>query len=221
MKKITSIFIILILSKLGFTQESYPNLDTIIYFNTNSGSTEYVWGSEHATDQINLANDTNIYRHTFRQHLLVDIYYGLYEVRNDTLFLECNKNCNNEYNRLLLGPIVVPMHDNFFSDTLMISRADGSTDNLSGNLIKLPQKDSIVLYDGNTTYTEVVEVPANYYRIILDYQFKTYDNKENKRKVGIIEYNSLLLDNKRYKRYDWEPYVKPTNKKAKKKRKKK
>jgi len=196
------LFALIIFSNRGFSQV-IPKIDSLIYMGTK-GYTRFVWCSEDVCDQIFLSKDTNLFTHNYRQHLLVQNYYGRYSYHKDTLILECIFNCDNDFKGIKLGPIIIPMFDSLYNkDTVIVYRSDGSNDLLIGKLFRTEDGDSIVINDKGNFYSEVVTDTANYYLIKIDYEFSAYDAHFMKK--GIVRSNTLFMDNKKYIKSEHAP----------------
>ena len=221
MKSILNIVILTIFFNSYCIGQSISKIDSIIFY--KSGGYHFTWGAEDVSEQIYIAKDTNLFVHYFRQHLLVDIYYGIFKITNDTLYLECIHNCELYGRRgLNLGPIILPINDGRYKDTLLISRADGSTDSITGKITRntANKVDTIIITDKNKVFKEIIKEPAEYYIIKIDYDFKIYDNNKNKLKIGTIHGDKLILDNKQYNRNEYSPTKTEEFKKGNKKKNK-
>lgn len=171
----------------------------------------YSWGLEHAIESICLFEDTNIFSHLYMEHLLAYQCYGTYEFKGDTLILKCTDNCNSDFKGI--GPIVIPMYDGRFNDTVIINSSDRKPHPFFGKAL-IDSKNSFskvsVYYQDKILFEQKVDTIAEYFVVELGADFVTYETKKDYSKKGLIIGEKLILDGKEFQCCSkFAPYKEP------------
>lgn len=159
----------------------------------------YTWGLEHAREEICLYEDTNLFSHLFMDHLLAYQCYGIYEYKGDTLILKCIDNCKSDFKGI--GPIVIPMYDGRFSDTVIVNSADKKPHLFTGKVLIESKNSSSrvsIFYQDKMLFEQTLDTIAEYFIVELGAGFENYDAKKGYEKRGLIIGERLILDGKEY-----------------------
>lgn len=171
------------------------NIDSL--FLDASKTFHYNWSiGDHLAEQIIFHKDSNLFLHTFREHLLVVQVIGSYEIKDSSITMQCNSGCEERIKSL--PPILVPTDTVFSSDTLPVfNSAMQLASNSYATLKKIFNNDSIIIYTNNEpVYERKIIGNSNSYKIIVPSTKDYYLQNNNYKKTGYFKNGNLILEGK-------------------------
>ena len=180
----------------AFCFNAKANIDTL--FSDASKIFHFHWSlGDHLSEEIIFNKDTNIFLHTFREHLLVVQIFGVYEMKGDSSFvLKCTSGCNERIKSL--PPIIFPTDTLFNSDTLPVFNSGMQIiSNSYAIQKKTNQRDSLFIYINNELFSkQLMSGQANSYKVILPSEKDYYIESKGFKKTGFIKNGNLTLEGK-------------------------
>lgn len=190
-------------------------------------TTDFGTGGGHITINLMLVKETKTFTYMYRDDLWINVIEGVYEIKDDSIFLQCKTNCENTKGSNL-GPIVIESEiANSTQDFSFAFRstAEDTVSNFTGRLIVNPNarkplcgksieilhKDSVIytqkLKDCNTN-NALIYIPFE----ILEPNLVSFTNKTGIFIGSTIKFNELIFERAR-------TIPVTTNKKRRKKKK--
>ena len=190
-------FIIIIITFLSTQLQGQNSADSLFY---NAKNTFWFnWSSgDHVSEQLIFHKDTNLFLHTFREHLLTVQIKGTYEFEDSLLTLKCISGCEERITALV--PIIVPTDTTFSTDTLPVFNSAMNLVSNSFAIIKRNKiQDTVLIYSNNRlTYSQPMKGTSPSYLIKNPTQLDYYIKKKSFSKSGFIKNGNLTLDGKFY-----------------------